>query len=184
LFQRFQNFVVEAYAQGRRVLLIFDEAQNLTVDALEELRMLSNINADQAELLQLILVGQPQLRDLLSKPELVQFSQRISADFHLEALSELEVDEYVRHRLELSGARWRIFTRSACSLIHYATRGVPRLINVLCDLCLVYGFSLEAKVIEPPLVHEFLSGARKRGIYQQFTPLPEATPTQFAASGS
>lgn len=173
LFARFQDFVVGRYAAGRRVVLVFDEAQNLAVDALEELRMLSNINADKDELLQIVLVGQPQLRELLGRPDLAQFAQRISSDFHLTPMSSTEVASYIGHRLEVAGATWRIFPERTCDLIHAATAGVPRLVNILCDLCLVYGFSAESKVIDESLLREFLSSARRRGIYQQFLPLPE-----------
>jgi type II secretory pathway predicted ATPase ExeA len=175
-FRRFQDHVVKCYAAGKRVVLIFDEAQNLRVDALEELRMLSNINADKDELLQLVLVGQPQLRELLARPELTQFTQRISSDFHLVAMETAEVEHYIQHRLQVAGASWRIFPPRTCMLIHLATRGVPRMVNILCDLCLVYGFSAGSKVIEESLLREFLSSAQRRGIYQQFAPLPE-TPT-------
>jgi type II secretory pathway predicted ATPase ExeA len=173
LFQQFQDFLIEAYAEGKRVVLILDEAQNLSPNQLEELRMLSNINADKDELLQLVLVGQPQLRDLLTRPELTQFSQRIAADFHLSAMQPGEVDAYVQHRLAVSGAQWRIFPKRTCDLIHVATGGVPRLVNILCDLCLVYGFSADHKVIEEGLLREFLGSAQTRGIYNQFAPLPE-----------
>lgn len=173
VFEQFQHLVVDAYAQGRRVVLIFDEAQNLGPEQLEELRMLSNINADKDELLQLVLVGQPQLRALLARPDLVQFSQRISADFHLEAMEADDVEAYITHRLEIAGAAWRIFPRRTCALIHAATRGVPRLVNILCDLCLVYGYSAERKVIEEPLLREFLTSSQRRGIYQQFATLPD-----------
>jgi type II secretory pathway predicted ATPase ExeA len=173
LFQQFQDYLIKAYAGGKRVVLVLDEAQNLGPDQLEELRMLSNINADKDELLQLVLVGQPQLRDLLSRPDLTQFSQRITADFHLSAMQPHEVDGYIQHRLAVSGAQWRIFPKRTCDLIHVATGGVPRLINILCDLCLVYGFSADRKVIEEPLLREFLGSARSRGIYNQFAPLPE-----------
>lgn len=174
LFQRFQDYVIDAYAQGKRVVIIFDEAQNMSVDALEELRMLSNINSDKDELLQIVLVGQPQLRELLGRPELVQFAQRITSDFHLGALSAEETARYIDHRLQHAGAGWRIFPARTCELIHEATRGVPRLVNILCDLCLVYGFSAESKVIDEALLREFLSGARRRGIYTQFSPLGDA----------
>lgn len=174
VFEQFQHLVVDAYAQGRRVVLIFDEAQNLGPEQLEELRMLSNINADKDELLQLALVGQPQLRQLLALPELAQFAQRVSADFHLGAMSAREVDQCIQHRLSVAGAAWRIFPERTCELIHVATGGVPRLVNILCDLCLVYGFSADRKVIEEPLLREFLASARRRGIYQQFAPLPDA----------
>ena len=173
LFQRFQDFLVASYASGKRVVLIFDEAQNISVESLEELRMLSNINSEKDQLLQLVLVGQPQLRDLLKRPELVQFGQRISADFHLGALTPREVTAYIEHRLAVAGAKWRIFPQRTCDVIADATRGVPRLINVLCDLCLVYGFSAESKVIGEELLQEFLTSAKQRGIFWQFTPSEE-----------
>lgn len=176
LFQQFQERVIEAYAAGQRIVLIFDEAQNLSVDALEELRMLSNINADKDELLQMVLVGQPQLRDLLNRPELVQFSQRISSDFHLDVLTAPEVARYIEHRLEVAGAQWRIFPAETCNLIHQACRGTPRLVNILCDLSLVYGFSAEAKVITGALLREFLQSAKRRRIYDQFEPLDDDGP--------
>lgn len=172
-FRRFQDAVIGAYANGRSVVLIFDEAQNLDLRTLEELRMLSNINTDKDELLQLVLVGQPQLRALLTRPELVQFSQRISADFHLEALNPEETRHYIQHRLEIAGAAWRILSPGACRLVHKATRGVPRLVNILCDLCLVYGFAAEKKVVDDALVREFLDMAQQRGIYTQFLPLDD-----------
>jgi general secretion pathway protein A len=97
LYGQLQEFLIAEFAAGRRTVLIIDEAQNLAPEALEELRMLSNINADQAQLLQLILVGQPQLRDILKRPELFQFAQRVSSDFHLPPLNEQEVKVYTEH---------------------------------------------------------------------------------------
>jgi general secretion pathway protein A len=173
LFKRFQDYLIDAYARRQRVVLIIDEAQNLDVKTLEELRMLSNINTDQHELLQLILVGQPQLRELLRLPELVQFAQRVSADFNLEPLSCAEVERYIDCRLEHAGAQWRIFERRTCRLIHEATGGVPRLINTLCDMCLVYGYAAETKVVDEALLCEFLIGAKRRNIYGQFSPLAD-----------
>lgn len=174
LFQRFQDYLISRYAEGRSVVLIFDEAQNLAVEQLEELRMLSNINADKDQLLQLMLVGQPELRAILSRPELKQFSQRISSDFHLTAMEERDVAPYIDHRLSIAGAAWRIFPEGTCRLVHAATAGVPRLINILCDLCLIYGYAAEQKVIAESLLREFLESAHRRGIYQQFTPVLEA----------
>ena len=174
LFKKFQDFVVASYAAGKRVLLIFDEAQNLSVEALEELRMLSNINADKDELLQLILVGQPQLRDLVRRPELVQFSQRISADFHLEPLEATETSAYILRRLEVAGATREIFPERTRLMIHEATGGVPRLINVLCDLCMVYAYSDGRPAVSEDLLREFLDSAEDRGIYNQFKRLNPA----------
>ncbi|MEM9781001.1 MAG: AAA family ATPase [Pseudomonadota bacterium] len=169
LFKRFQDFVIAKYAEGRRVMVVIDEAQNLSVKQLEELRMLSNINADRDELLQIVLVGQPQLRDLLARPELMQFAQRIAADFHLPRLTAEDTTNYVRHRVQVAGGRWDIFPPRTCQLIHEVTGGVPRLVNILCDLALVYGFSSERQVIDEDLLWEFLSSVRRHGIYQHLS---------------
>ncbi len=183
LFRRFQDFVIDAYAEGRRVLLIIDEAQNLGVKMLEELRMLSNINTEKDDLLQLILVGQPQLRELINRPELVQFAQRITSDFSLGALSARETSDYISRRMEVAGASTEIFTPRTRELIHQATGGVPRLINSLCDLCLVYGFSDERKVIDQSLLIEFMKSIKDRGIYSQFKPI-DLGPSLVDASAS
>src|SRR5262249_34941451 len=140
LFKRLQDYLYGQYAGGRRTILIIDEAQNLEPEALEHLRMISNINADQHQILQLILVGQPQLRDLLQRPQLQQFAQRISSDFHLRALSESDVGAYVAFRLQSMGAPpppRALFTLEACSRIFAASGGIPRMINILCDTALV-----------------------------------------------
>lgn len=170
-FNRFQNFIVDAYGEGKQVALIVDEAQNLGVDQLEELRMLCNINSEQDLLLQIILVGQPELREKLSRPELRQFSQRITSDFHLETLTAAEVEPYIARRLEVAGASWRIFPPDTCEKIYNITRGVPRLINVLCDLCLVYAFSSEKRVVDVEVMRDLMSGIAKNGIYSQFSPM-------------
>ncbi len=170
-FQRFQDFLVENYAEGKRSILIVDEAQNMSPASLEELRMLSNINADKDELLQIILVGQPQLRELLKEPELAQVVQRIAADFHIDALGPEDVHDYIQHRLEVAGAAYQIFPAHTCELIHEATGGIPRLVNSLCDLCLVYGFSDDQRTITEEVLRDFLSGVEKHGIFAKFRPL-------------
>jgi type II secretory pathway predicted ATPase ExeA len=141
LFAHFQEYLIEEYARGRRVILIFDEAQNLSRESLEELRMFTNINANKDELLQLVLVGQPELRDMIRRPDLRQFAQRVSSAFHLQAMDELTVRSYISHRLKVAGATSELFHRSARSLIYEATGGVPRLVNQLCDLSMVYAFT-------------------------------------------
>lgn len=171
LFKRFQDFVIDAYGNGKRVLLVIDEAQNLGAKMLEELRMLSNINADKDDLLQLILVGQPELRDLINRPELRQFAQRITADFSLGALTAEETAAYIKERLSIAGAKREIFTPRTCEMVHEATGGIPRLINSLCDMCLVYGFSDGRDVVDPNLLNEFLASTSGRGIYNQFRPV-------------
>jgi type II secretory pathway predicted ATPase ExeA len=141
LFGQFQEQLIEEYAQGRRVLLIFDEAQNLNRSALEELRMFTNINSNKDELLQLLLVGQPELRDIVLRPDMTQFAQRVSAHFHLKAMDEATVRHYIAHRLKVAGAKTALFSLAATELIYEATGGVPRLVNQLCDLALVYAFT-------------------------------------------
>jgi type II secretory pathway predicted ATPase ExeA len=179
-FQRFQNFVIDCYASGKQVALIIDEAQNLGVEYLEELRMLSNINSDRDQLLQIILVGQPELRDMLHTMELRQFAQRISSDFHLSALGEDEVQKYIQRRLAVAGTEREIFPRATCDLIFHATGGVPRLINVLCDLCMAYGFSAERDVIDVDILRELMSGMERNRVFNQFASLngpPKLVPT-------
>ncbi|MFN4129665.1 MAG: ExeA family protein [Paracoccaceae bacterium] len=149
LFSRFQDFLIAEYAAGRRVVLIFDEAQNLGRKALEELRMFTNINSGTDVLLQLVLVGQPELRDIVHRPDMRQFAQRVASSFHLSAMDRDTVRAYVDHRLKRVGMKRRIFDDAAIDLVHQATGGVPRLVNQLCDLAMVYAFSSGKKrVIE------------------------------------
>jgi general secretion pathway protein A len=163
-YEAFQRFLIGEYAAGRRVVLIVDEAQNLNAGALESLRMLSNINADKDQLLQVILVGQPQLRDLLKRPELAQFSQRVGVDFFIPPLTEEEVARYVRHRLQVAGREKPLFTGEALKLVAQATRGIPRSINILCDMVLVYGFGGDVQTIGADLVTEVLADRRDFGV--------------------
>ncbi len=145
LFGLFQSYLISEYAQGRRVILIFDEAQNLSIESLEELRMFTNINSNKDELLQLILVGQPELRDTIRRPNLTQFAQRVAASFHLTAMDAATVRAYINHRMAVAGNASGIFSLSASDMIHEATGGVPRLVNQLCDLALVYAYSRNLK---------------------------------------
>ena len=163
LYDTFQRFLIEQYGLGKRALLIVDEAQNLNPDALESLRMLSNINADKDQLLQIILVGQPQLKTLLMRPDLQQFAQRVAVDFHIKALDAAAVQEYIQHRLKIAGRETPLFTPEACAKISEASHGVPRTINILCDTALVYGFSAGAEQIDLGLVEEVLSDKAEFG---------------------
>ena len=147
LFAQFQSFLIAEYAAGRRVVLIFDEAQNLSRESLEELRMFTNINAGKDELLQLVLVGQPELRETIRRPDLTQFAQRVAASFHLPAMDAATVRGYIRHRLAVAGADHEIFSLSATDAVHEATHGVPRLVNQLCDLAMVYAYTKGQKRI-------------------------------------
>jgi general secretion pathway protein A len=167
LLFKFQEYLQSQYAQKRRTLLIVDEAQNLQADALESLRMLSNINADKQQFLQLILVGQPQLKELLCSPELVQFAQRISADFHLKPLSPEEVALYIDYRLNAVGARSSLFSNEAIAAIAQASAGIPRKINILCDTALVYGFATQSKWVKKAIVDLVIADKQNFGIFSK-----------------
>lgn len=163
LYDIFQRYLIEQYGLGKSVLLIVDEAQNINTDALESLRMLSNINADKHQLLQIMLVGQPQLKEILARPELVQFAQRIAVDFHIKAFDNPEVQEYIQHRLKIAGCEKTLFTPEAYSMIASASKGIPRRINVLCNTALVYGFSADTVLIDVGIIKEVLSDKAEFG---------------------
>ena len=141
LFEVFTDFLIDNYAANGRTVLIIDEGHNLGLEALEQLRMLLNINVDKHQVLQLILVGQPGLRDMLRSPALSQFAQRIEVDYFLRPLDLNETREYVQHRLVVSGGDANLFAEDTYETIWNASNGVPRLINVICDMALVYGFA-------------------------------------------
>lgn len=152
LNEALEDFLIAEYAVGHRCVLIVDEAQNLDMDTLEELRLLSNINADKHLVLQLILVGQTQLRVKLGRQQLQQFAQRIAVSFHLRPLSEAETAAYIEHRLRHAGGHGALFSPQACQRIYRESGGIPRLINVLCDMALVYGYAEQATQIGGDLV--------------------------------
>ena len=164
LFQRFQHFLKNQYSRGGHTVLIVDEAQNLDVESLEELRMLSNINADKHQYLQIILIGQPQLKDLLRSPELFQFAQRVSSDFHLKPLSPNEVTNYINYKLKAAGAVAQLFSEEACQAIAQASQGIPRTINILCDTAMVYGYATSAAAITKDLVAMVIENKSQYGV--------------------
>lgn len=143
---------VREYAKGRRTLLILDEAQNLAIEVLEELRLLSNVNSEKDLILQILLVGQPELRSKLSRPELRQFAQRVSVDFHLRPLDRSETHAYVRHRLTVAGGNAALFLPEAVEFVFARTNGIPRLLNQLCDMALVYAFAERRMHIDADLI--------------------------------
>lgn len=138
LFQQLQDFVIAEYAEGRHVVLIIDEAQNLTAEVLEELRMLTNINSGKDELLQMILLGQPELREMITRPELRQFAQRVTATYHLDPMDFETTLSYVNHRILHVGGTGAEITEQAVAMVHEISAGVPRMINKICDLAFVY----------------------------------------------
>jgi type II secretory pathway predicted ATPase ExeA len=142
LIATLNSFLIEQYAAGRKVLLVIDEAQNLTLKVLEEIRLLSGIEATKEKVLRIILAGQPELNEKLDSPELVQLAQRVRLRFHLGALSREDVTAYVRHRLDVAGAEGReIFAADTFAEIYRYSGGVPRLVNTLCDTAMMSAFN-------------------------------------------
>lgn len=164
LYDEFVQFLIRQYAAQKPVVLIIDEAQNMGVKGLEEVRMLSNVNAQKEHLLHLILVGQPELGDLLRKPELRQLRQRVSVAYNLGPLNSNEVAAYINHRLTVAGGRPDLFSPAAVRLIAAASDGIPRLVNTLCDLALVYGFSEEKEKIDVPTIRSVLRDRIRMGL--------------------
>lgn len=162
LVDALNHYLLDAYAQGLRVVLIVDEAQQLSVASLEQIRLLTNLETPTQKLLQIILLGQPELRELLARPELRQLAQRITARYHLEPLDREETAAYVRHRLNVAGLKTVPFTRLALAAIHQRSGGVPRVINIIADRSLTAGFALEQDKIGERLVHKAADEALPR----------------------
>ena len=142
-------FLIEQYAAGRKVVLVIDEAQNLSNRVLEEVRMLSGVETTRDKTLRIILAGQPELNDKLNSAELTQLAQRVRLRFHLTALSSKDTRAYVTHRLEVAGAEGRqLFSEAALALVYRYTGGVPRLINTLCDTALISAYATEKESVD------------------------------------
>ena len=152
------EYLLRSHAAGQRNVLIIDEAQNLTPHVLEQLRLLTNLETNERKLLQIVLIGQPELRAVLAQPELEQLAQRVIARFHLGALSETETRQYVRHRMEVAGLKGPLpFSAEALARVHAITRGVPRRINLLCDRALLGAYATDSRQIGPAMVDKAAS---------------------------
>ncbi|ODB89585.1 hypothetical protein A3194_10520 [Candidatus Thiodiazotropha endoloripes] len=182
LHDLFTQFLIDQYAQNKRTVLIVDEAQNLDAQVLEELRLLSNINADKHQVLQIILVGQPQLRSMLAHEDFIQFQQRVSIDYHLSALNELETRAYIFHRTRTAGRSKPLFTKGASQLIYRASQGIPRVINTICDAALVYGFADQMEILDSRLITSVLrdkANARRANVNNAHNPAGHLKPVVF-----
>jgi general secretion pathway protein A len=146
------GYLLRAHAAGRRVVLVVDEAQNLSPEVLEQVRLLTNLETNTQKLLQIILIGQPELRELLARTELRQLAQRITGRYHLNPLSHDETIAYVRHRLRVAGATSDIFSPGALNAVFRLSQGVPRVINVICDRSLLGAYSLDRHRVTGALV--------------------------------
>ena len=155
LINRLNDYLVEQLRENNNVVLLIDEAQNLKPSVLEEVRMLSNLETETEKLIQIILMGQPELKSKLWLKELTQLRQRVTLHYHLTPLDEFETAAYICHRLHVAGANSTpIFTSDALPKIFHHTQGVPRLINSLCDRALLTGYISESKTINPEIINE------------------------------
>ena len=213
LVDKLNLFLLDSHQAGRKAILIIDEAQNLAVDVLEQLRLLTNLETNQRKLLQIILLGQPELLSLLGQQELRQLSQRVTARFHLDALNSREVAEYIQHRITVAGGNQPLFTTASVRRIYRISGGIPRLINLICDRALLGAYVENQPRVNPAIVtkaaQEVLGQSDSRTskprikksmallgalllilggmvfISEQYTPIPITTPTPPppAASG-
>ena len=160
----FAKFLAQETTRRRRVVLIMDEAQNLGATLLEELRLLSNLNQEKTLQLQIILSGQPDLHTLLRRVDMTQFAQRVVVDYHLQPFTEEEVAHYIRHRMQLAGARRQLFSAPACALTYRLSQGNPRLINQVCEMALTYGYAKQAPHMTAKLLAQAALDRRKNRI--------------------
>lgn len=152
MIDQLNDYLLLAHANGRNTVLIIDEAQNLSADILEQLRLLTNLETNQKKLLQLVLLGQPELNDMLSRPELRQLAQRVTARYHLPPLSKTEVNEYIHHRLSVARCHTQVFSPSAIKAVYKLSGGIPRLINLICDRSLLGVYSLNGTIATASVV--------------------------------
>ncbi len=187
LLRDLNDFLIDQYAQRRQAVLIVDEAQNLTPEILEEVRMLSNLETDRDKLLQIILVGQPELRDLLTQPGLLQLRQRIQINCHIHPLTAEEVREYILFRLEKAGNRDALtLTDEAVEAIATYSRGIPRLVNIICDYIMIDAFSAQTRQIEGRVVHELAADLSFEAQYWDAQPAKarESAPSMAISAAS
>lgn len=180
LLRDLNDFLIEQYTLGNKPTLIIDEAQNLSADILEEIRMLSNLETDNAKLLQIILVGQPELRNTLASPGLLQLRQRISINCHIKPLTRLEVEEYIYHRLHMAGNREAArFADQAFDTISKYSRGIPRLINIICDFLMLSAFAEETRQINEDMVLDIIDDLDFENQYWSSVPLESTIDTEI-----
>lgn len=154
LIDRLNQFLLANHARGRRTVAVIDEAQNLSVEVLEQIRLLTNLETPTTKLLQIVLVGQPELPELLGRPELRQVDQRITARYHLGSLDAMETRNYIRHRLTVAGGAPNLFSVAAIRAVARLSRGVPRLINVICDRALLGAYTRDRGTVDRRIVEK------------------------------
>ncbi|MCS6946174.1 MAG: AAA family ATPase, partial [Steroidobacteraceae bacterium] len=164
------RYLLRAHGAGRRVVLIVDEAQNLAPEVLEQVRLLTNLETESQKLLQIILIGQPELRELLARPELRQLAQRMTARYHLDPLSSSETAAYVRHRLRVAGGTRELFTSGALAELHRLAGGIPRLINIIADRALLGAYTREQQKVGAKLVRSAAAQVFARRVLPRWLP--------------
>ncbi|MCU0593428.1 MAG: AAA family ATPase [Desulfobacterales bacterium] len=185
LIRGLQAYLEGLAAQNRRGLLIIDEAQNLPLDALEEIRMLSNFQVKTHSLVQILLVGQPELRTRMKDPRCLQIAQRVALNYHITALNPEETRAYITYRLKRSGGRPELFTPDAMDMVFRLSRGIPRSINLTCDSALIYGFAEEVRVIDREVVSKAAKQLDLLGLVSaEGCENPAPAPPPAAASGA
>ena len=157
MVNKLNDHLLKSWAEGTNTLVIIDEAQNIPRDTLEQLRLLTNLETDQQKLLQIILIGQPELKQLMQRKDLRQLAQRVTSRFHLQPLSAAETSQYINHRITVSGGQPGLFSRSAIQRVYQQTKGIPRLINVLCDRSLLVAFAAESPTVKLTHVKQAIS---------------------------
>jgi putative secretion ATPase (PEP-CTERM system associated) len=188
LLHDLMRYLIEQRMAGRLTLLVIDEAQNLSLAALEEVRMLSNLETEKSKLIQVALVGQPNLRDILARPELQQLHQRVTVSYHLQALDAAETAAYINHRLRRAalGAPLEL-SRDVTDLIHLHSQGLPRKVNVIADAVLLFGYAEEQRVPTVELIHEVLEELEANGVMGPPTetkPASVSTPSMATESAN
>lgn len=161
------KYLLEAFGNGKRTVLVIDEAQNLSLNVLEQIRLLTNLETSTTKLLQIILLGQPELKQILEKPALRQLNQRITARYHLTALSYQDTQQYIKHRLKVSGGNTHIFNQRAIKKIYALSNGIPRLINILCDRALLGAYVNDTHTVSVKIINKAakeIFSAEKAGV--------------------
>ena len=172
LFDTLAGFLVDQYAKKRHTLLIVDEAQNLSPAALEELRMLANMNIDKHQVLQQVFIGQTQFRATLRLPMLRQLAQRVSVDCHIPPMLARETRDYIHHRTQCAGCERELFTDAAASIIFLESKGIPRVVNMLCESALVYGYADQRQRIDPDVIQHVIRDQPRQRLYVDQPVLP------------
>ena len=184
LLRELARILVQQRSVGRRVVLVIDEAQNLSLPSLEEVRMLSNFETEKSKLLQIVLVGQPELRDTLALPQLEQLRQRVSVTYHIARLDADATAEYINYRLRRAALGPPLqFTREVCDLVYGGSGGVPRMINVICDSTLLFGYGEDRRVVDSLLVRSVLHELYSTGVLKRPASAPAEVRPAAAVGG-